>query len=325
MTPSLQDLTQRYEQQRAARDFLHCVTRTAGPIPPDNETARRYRAAVAAGDLSALRNSAAAFLAVVAAPSLLGQLLSRMRPVPMYAPILIPPADLVAHVTAEGAATPIDRLVVASADGVQPQVLRNIFPFFSDQLDSVDPAVQRAFEDTLRQLLREAWDNAFVDAVLAASTEVSGGVADLVRFVSAGNARAPVFLTSAAAAASLAELGPSATAAPADPQFGQVVMAGTGSIQGIPQYTTARVGDRLVLIDLQSVAVSDTGVEIERGSSPTLEMSDTPVMTSDGPVPGAMVSMYQTNSIALRAHRYLAWKFLTANCVGHIVVPGSGS
>lgn len=95
-----------------------------------------------------------------------------------------------------------------------------------------------------------------------------------------------------------------------------------GTWQGLPviasQYLVfghTPANNKVILLHAPSIALADDGgftVDVSREAS--LEMDDQPVMASSsaagtpsGPTGSAMVSMFQTNSIAIRAERYINW------------------
>jgi len=76
---------------------------------------------------------------------------------------------------------------------------------------------------------------------------------------------------------------------------------------------TAGAGERIVAIDAAGVVVADLGVELDSAEAATLEMSTTPTNTPGGagspatPVPQQLVSLWQTDSIAIKATRFVSW------------------
>jgi len=108
-----------------------------------------------------------------------------------------------------------------------------------------------------------------------------------------------------------------------------------GTLEGIPvivsQYAqTAAAGNMLIAANAKMIALADDDVvTVEASREASLEMSDAPVGSSDGTQAAvALVSMWQTNSIALRAERFINWKKLRPGAVSfinHITWGGSGS
>lgn len=103
-----------------------------------------------------------------------------------------------------------------------------------------------------------------------------------------------------------------------------------GTFQGLPvivsQYLVfghTPANNKVILVHGPSIALADDGgfsVDVSREAS--LEMDDQPVMASSstagspsGPTGSALVSMFQTNSIAIRAERYINWARLRTGAV----------
>ncbi len=108
-----------------------------------------------------------------------------------------------------------------------------------------------------------------------------------------------------------------------------------GTLEGIPvivsQYAhTVAAGNMLIAANAKMIALADDDVvTVEASREASLEMSDAPVGSADGTQAAvALVSMFQTNSIALRAERFINWKKLRPGAVSfinHITWGGSGS
>src|SRR3569623_1666098 len=88
-----------------------------------------------------------------------------------------------------------------------------------------------------------------------------------------------------------------------------------GTLDGIPvrvsQYLANNGGSGgapFILVDEAEVYLADDGsVTIDASEEASLEMSDAPASNSSTPTAAQMVSMWQTNSIALRAERFIWW------------------
>jgi len=61
-------------------------------------------------------------------------------------------------------------------------------------------------------------------------------------------------------------------------------------------------------MDAQEVYLADDGqVMIDASRETALEMSDSPSMDGSAGTGASLVSMFQTNSIAMKAERYINW------------------
>ncbi len=94
-----------------------------------------------------------------------------------------------------------------------------------------------------------------------------------------------------------------------------------GELAGIPVITsqyanTAASGDMAIAVNAQLVGLADDGaVAVEASREASLEMSDAPTGDSLTPTGSQLVSMWQTNSIALKAERFINWKKLRTGAV----------
>jgi HK97 family phage major capsid protein len=128
-----------------------------------------------------------------------------------------------------------------------------------------------------------------------------------------GNDR-PAYFTTPAVARYLASL--------RDPlgnvAFPGLTSTGGGMLDGIPLYTSQYLannggsgGSPFILVDQAEIFLADDGnVTVDASEHATIEMSDTPVgstsatVTSNG---SPFVNMFQTDSVALRAERWIWW------------------
>jgi HK97 family phage major capsid protein len=92
------------------------------------------------------------------------------------------------------------------------------------------------------------------------------------------------------------------------PEFGSMTMTG-GSLFGFPviasDYVPAAI---VVLANASDIYLADDGdITIDSSNEASLEMSDAPTGSSVTPTATQLVSMYQTNSVAIRAERVINW------------------
>jgi hypothetical protein len=76
---------------------------------------------------------------------------------------------------------------------------------------------------------------------------------------------------------------------------------------GVRVIVSPAAGDFAIAIDASGVAVVDEGVLLDATTHATIEMLDNPTNNSVTPTPTNMVSLWQTNSIGLRAERFVNW------------------
>jgi hypothetical protein len=92
------------------------------------------------------------------------------------------------------------------------------------------------------------------------------------------------------------------------------ISARGGTLEGFPvitsQYAVHGGKNMVIAVNTAFVLLADDGqVTIDASREASLEMSDAPVSNSVTDVPPAtsLISMFQTDSIALRAERYINW------------------
>lgn len=82
-----------------------------------------------------------------------------------------------------------------------------------------------------------------------------------------------------------------------------------GTFQGLPVIVSQYVGNQLVLVNAPDIYLADDGgVAVDMSREASLEMESAPTGDSMTPTPVEMVSMFQTNSVAIRAERWINWK-----------------
>ena len=192
-----------------------------------------------------------------------------------------------------------------------------------------NPAAEALVRDGLRDAIVERLDKDFIDPAKAAVAGVSpasitngvvaitataGNTADAARadlqklfgaFIAAGQAPTQgVFIMSSVAALNLSllqnPLGQS--------EFAQMTMNG-GVLGGLPVIVSDYVpAGTVILANASEIYLADDGVvTIDVSREASLEMSDAPAHSSDPATGASLVSMFQTNSVAIRAERFINW------------------
>lgn len=193
-----------------------------------------------------------------------------------------------------------------------------------------DPSAERLVRDALAAVLIERMDTDFIDPAKAAVANVSpasitngvtpitgsGGTdGDAVRTDIAALWAAPiaaklsmrgaVYITTPTIALQLSLM----MNALGQREFPDVSMAG-GTLLGVPVIVSDYVpAGTFVLAFAPEIYFSDDGqVTIDASREASIQMLDNPTNDPTGAtVATAMVSMYQTDSMALRAHRFVTW------------------
>lgn len=202
-----------------------------------------------------------------------------------------------------------------------------------------NPSAERLVRDALAGCIIERFDTDFVDPTKAISAGVSpasltnglvaittsGTDADAVRadikaLLAPGIAanqpiNNAVFITTPSIALSLALM----QNALGQAEFPDMTMNG-GRLLGFPVITSNYVtaGDFLVVY-ANEVYMSDDGVvTVDASREASLQMLDNPTNASSDGTATTMVSMFQTDSVALRAERYINWSKRRATACAYI-------
>lgn len=93
------------------------------------------------------------------------------------------------------------------------------------------------------------------------------------------------------------------------PEYSGVGMRG-GSLFGLPIIVSDYVAaGTVILVNAQDVYLADDGdIMIDASREASLEMNDAPTGNANTGAGASMVSMFQTNSVAVRAERYINWQ-----------------
>jgi HK97 family phage major capsid protein/HK97 family phage prohead protease len=106
-------------------------------------------------------------------------------------------------------------------------------------------------------------------------------------------------------------------------EFPNITING-GTLEGIPVITsnyipTATAGSLIILVNAEDIFLADDGtVTIDASREASLQMDSAPTMNSTTPTGTQVVSMFQTNSVALRAERYINWMKRRAQAVAYL-------
>lgn len=82
-----------------------------------------------------------------------------------------------------------------------------------------------------------------------------------------------------------------------------------GTFKGLPVIVSQYAGNYLILADASEIYLADdNAIVIDASREASLEMESAPTHNSTTPTGAQLVSMFQTNSIAIRAERFINWK-----------------
>ncbi len=195
------------------------------------------------------------------------------------------------------------------------------------------PSAEAFVRDGLRDAIVEQLDRDFVDPTTAAVSNVSpasitNGITPLSSAgTSADNARTDLqnlleqFILQNINPSSLVLIMPNTLALAlsllrnslGQPEFPGLTMNG-GTLEGIPVITSQHAanqsgaGNLVIAVNASDIFLSDDGqVTVDASREASIQMLDNPTNNSVTPTAVSVVSMFQTNSIALRAERYINW------------------
>lgn len=196
-----------------------------------------------------------------------------------------------------------------------------------------DPNAERLVRDELVAAVIERADSDFIDPTRAGVAGVSpasitygitgipssGNDADAIRedvknlwasFIQAGNApRNGVYIMSSITALSLSLL----QSPLGQSEFPGLTING-GTFMGVPAIVSDYVvgdttGGMVVLVNASDIWLADDGqVVLDASREASLEMATNPTGDSKAPTAAQLVSMWQTNSVAIKAERYINWQ-----------------
>lgn len=262
-----------------------------------------------------------------------------LRAVPFRVALVSQTAGGSGYWVGEGKAKPLtlsgfDRVTLA------PLKVANIAVLTEEVIRDSSPKAEVIIRDTLAAALRERLDTDFVDPSLDASANVSpasitfgaptvgssGNTQDDVftdvrtlmqAFINANNPPSTgVFIMSTSNALALNMMqNPLGQRA-----FPDITMQG-GSFFGLPVISSEYVDDNVILVNASDIYFADDGdvtVDVSRDASLLMDDNAGASMNSTTPTGAQVVSMFQTNSVALRAERTLNWAARRDSAVAYL-------
>jgi HK97 family phage major capsid protein len=208
-----------------------------------------------------------------------------------------------------------------------------------------NPSAERLVRDGLAGAVIARLDQDFIDPSKAAVANVSpasitngvtpisstGGDADDIRrdlralwapFIAANNAPTQaVYIMTATTALALSlmlnTLG--------QPEFPGITVNG-GTLMGVPvivsEYldnSAGSAGGIVILVNARDIWLADDGqITIDVSREASLQMDDAPTNNSSTGTEAQLVSMFQTNSVAIRAERYINWAKRRSSAVSYL-------
>jgi hypothetical protein len=335
MSSDLRDLTQRYEELRAARAFTDYAVAKALRLPPSQFPELFKKAAVDAmdaADSSALiRRGSMAFVDLMELEALIGKTRGAWVPAPPFANVVDETSEPDVQWTAAGNPVPLVRLNFDSAT-MEATSFSVIVALSKELLKTADPRARTMIERRLLRALRRAEDRRLLSTDAAIAGERPAGLLHgvsatgsgspqsmtddleaLWSAVSEGDADRPFFICSPRGGMYLHSLHEDGSA-----RFPDAGPRG-GNIAGVPLLTSRAAADLLVLLDAAHLAVADEGAETSASENAAVAMSDSPTS------PSTVVSGFQTNTVFVKLERRIYWTLTTGDAIGFIQLPIGGS
>lgn len=269
--------------------------------------AKAAQAAVTSGDLGT--PEAAEFLNAVREKSVLGGLVGT-RPMAFNKRMLARTNGATGFWVSEAAPVPLQKAVLAGSTLTAKKVAA-IICVTAEALRAESPAVEAGLQTDLETGITGALDVALLDPSNAGSDAMPAAITHGAPTVDAtGDAAADL---KALVSAFAGDMSSAYLATDPDTATGLAMVRGAngsflfpdagprgGSVLGIPLLVSRHSprdssGRQIALIDASGIAVALEGIELSQSENTSLAMSDSPDS------PATMVSMFQTNTVALKA------------------------
>lgn len=298
-----------------------------------------------AADLVSLEGGAVAdFLEFLRPQTIVGKFgvgnVPALRRLDFYVPYVLQTGGGSAYWVGEGKPKPLTNFDFDRST-LTPTKIANICVLTEENIKFSSPNSDMIVRDQLAEAIAAGIDIAFVDPANAGSAGVKPaaitngadsiaaegtGDADDIRkdiksmiskFVVASNmAGTGVIIMSQTNAVGLAML----VNALGQPEFPGVTKDG-GVLFGYPLVVSQAIGNVIVMVDASQIYLGDDGgVDVAISREASLEMKSSG-LTMDGTAPGtgaALVSMFQSNMVAIRAERMISWKRARATAVTYL-------
>jgi HK97 family phage prohead protease len=320
----------------------------------DSEVAAFYKTAVPAGTtitgnwaanlIGAETGGAAvaAFLEYLRPRTILGRFgtngIPALRSVPFHVPIVTQTGAGAGYWVGEAKAKPLTSFNFTRTT-LSPLKVANICVLSMENIRYSSPASDAIVRDQLAKALMARLDTDFINPSKTASAGISpasvtngaaaivssGDDADAIRldirsllakFNAANNpVTSGVFVMTSACAQALAMM-----VNPLGQQEFPTMSPTGGTVYGMPAIASDYVPSAIVaLINAEDVFLADEGgIAVDTSQEASLEMSDAPAHDSSTPTGASLVSMFQTNSVAVRAERIVNWLRARSQSVAYL-------
>lgn len=262
--------------------------------------------------LAVYNDMVAGFQAIVAHYGLFDGCLPDFRSAPLHTALRIITGHGTAHAVNEATAKPVTRLE-AARQTLQERKITALIVLTEELLRFAGSSGQDLLQAAMLTSIAVATDAVFVPVLIAAA---AGGVSlgpdsrdvlddlrrALVRISTGIDSRLHVGV--GVDVAKRLSVMPNAVGSRAFPEMSP----GGGMLGGMPAHVTEALTDSVLVVDAAAYAGSSLGIELRTGRQAAIEVADDPTNNSGTPVETTLVSMFQTNSVALLAERAFAFE-----------------
>lgn len=301
---------------------------------PTSKVALSIKDAVEAGstfsedysDIASLRGANTAFFTSVRAQTIIGRL-SGVRRMPPRTKMLRTTAGISSQWIGEAAGKPINTMVFAKQDGLELRKLVTPAVITRELLESSDPNAETIIRAEMVRSISSAENTAFIDPANAGETGVK-----------------PASVTYG-----LSAIGGGSPSSTPEDDFEELIQNYTGDLEraylvmspllgaklsgqsrpnigarggewaGVPVITSADVpAGTIVLIDPTGIALIEGPGSARTSDQASIQMVDESTLNSATPTPAQLVSMWQTNSLAIMTGRFVNWAVARPGAVSMI-------
>jgi HK97 family phage prohead protease len=297
-----------------------------------------------AADLISAEGAAVAFFLEYLRPqTILGKFgvggVPSLTMIDFYTPYVIETGAGAAYWVGEGKPKPLTAFDYDRST-LTPLKVANIAVLTEENIRYSSPNSDRVVRNALVKAIAQELDLAFITPANAGTANVkpasvtngaeaivsSGDDADAIRmdvrslyqkFIDANNApTSGAWVMSATNALALSML----TNPLGQPEFPTVTMTG-GTFQGLPVIASQHISNVVAIINASDILLGDEGgvsVDMSRDASIEMRSSGLGMDATTGAATVGSVSMFQTNSVALRAERTINWKRARVSAVAYL-------
>ena len=292
------------------------ILKAGGPDLLLQEKANVSAGATATGnwaeELTLFEGAAAEFFALVREKSLLGRI-PGLRRVPLRIRMISAATGVTAAWVGEGLAIPVSN---ASYDegNLEPRKVAALCVVTEELARSSDPSAELVIRNDMIAAIAAAIDLTFIDPTNSGTPGVKPA--------SVTNG-APSIASSGDGAADIRELiagfpgdleravligSPATFAVLSDPFLLPGLGVRGGQALGIPAIPSTAAGSTLALIDPDGIAVAEGDMDLRTSREAVVEMKSDPAGSAITPTGAQTVSLWQTDSVGILAHKIVNWE-----------------